>query len=153
MVYSKAKSFRCNTYKKHGGGGALADRPPLCASVPLWQSLICLGSRNTGHGTQVKGHAVRPIRPIAAKRLWCNNSQRHGNSSRSGETTPLPPVSNTSERTSGTVRRSSRSETPIRLGLQVVPGSSVLKLDRSRVARVPIREGWVKTTASAKGAG
>src|SRR5712664_1603515 len=57
------------------------------------------------------------------------------------------------ERTSGTVRQCSRSETPIRLGLQVVPGSSVLKLDRSRVARVPIREGWVKTTASAKGAG
>ena len=34
-----------------------------------------------------------PIRPIAAKRLWCNNPQRHEKSSRSGETTPLPPVS------------------------------------------------------------
>jgi hypothetical protein len=73
--------------------------------------------------------------PIAAKRLWCNNSQRHENSLLSGETTPLPPVSNTRERTSGTVRQCSRSETPIRSGLQVVPGSSVLKLDRSRVAR------------------
>ncbi len=31
--------------------------------------------------------------PIAAKRLWCNNPQRRENSSRSGETTPLAPVS------------------------------------------------------------
>src|SRR5229473_2818343 len=120
MVYSKAKSFRCNTYKKHGGGGALADRPPLCASVPLWQSLICLGSRNTGHGTQVTGHAVRPIRPIAAKRLWCNNSQRHGNSSRSGETTPLPPVSKT--------RRADIGDSSI-----LVPFASRAWIQRSRV--------------------
>src|SRR5712664_2047209 len=139
MVYSKAKSFRCNTYKKHGGGGALADRPPLCASVPLWQSLHLPRvtehrSRDTSHQSRITRH---PSRPIAAKRLWCNNSQRRENSSRSGETTPLPPVSNTRERTSGTVRQCSRSETPIRSGLQVVPGSIVLKLDRSRVARSP----------------
>src|SRR5712664_2286446 len=134
--------------KTRGEGPLLTGRHSVPLAIPH-----LLGSRNTCHGTQVTGHAVRPIRPIADKRLWCNNSQRHGNSSRSGETTPLPPVSNTSERTSGTVRQCSRSETPIRLGLQVVPGSSVLKLDRSRVARVPIREGWVKTTASAKGAG
>jgi hypothetical protein len=41
-------------------------------------------------------------RPIAAKRLWCHNPQWHKFSSRSGETTPLSPVSKTSERTSGT---------------------------------------------------
>jgi hypothetical protein len=35
----------------------------------------------------------RSSRPIAAKRLWCNNRQRHKISLRYGETTPLPPVS------------------------------------------------------------
>ena len=59
-----------------------------------------------------------PIRPIAAERLWCNNSQRHGNSSRSEETTRLPSVSKTSERTSGTARRRSRF-TPMQSGLPV----------------------------------
>jgi hypothetical protein len=49
------------------------------------------------------------------------------------ETTPLYPVSNKSERTSvtATVRR--------RTGLQVVPGSTVLTVDRSRVARTSIQ--------------
>ncbi len=32
-------------------------------------------------------------RPIAAKLLWCHNPQRHAISLRSGETTPVPPVS------------------------------------------------------------
>jgi hypothetical protein len=82
--------------------------------------------------------------PIAAKRHWCNNPQRRENSSPSGETTPLPPVSKDSERTSGTVRHRSRSQTSIRSGLQVVPRFSVLTLDRSRVAR---------STASGKDAG
>jgi len=49
------------------------------------------------------------------------------------ETTPLYPVSNRSERTSvtATARR--------RPGLQVVPGSTVLTVDRSRVARTSIQ--------------
>src|SRR6266478_2474486 len=50
-----------------------------------------------------------PVRPIAANRPWCHNWQRRENSSPSGETTPLPPVSKNRERTSGTVRRRSRS--------------------------------------------
>ncbi len=62
---------------------------------------------------------VCPIHPIAAQTLWCHNSQRRKISLPSGETTPLSPVSKTSERTSGTAR--SRSPT------QVVPGSSVLR--------------------------
>src|SRR6266576_2988470 len=37
----------------------------------------------------------RSSRPIAAERPWCHNWQRHENSSRSGETSPLPPVSKT----------------------------------------------------------
>src|SRR6202049_1749406 len=45
-----------------------------------------------------------PARPIAAERPWCNNERRRENSSPSGETTPLPPVSNYTERTSGTGR-------------------------------------------------
>jgi hypothetical protein len=51
----------------------------------------------------------------------------------SRETTPLSPVSNRSERTSvtATVRR--------RTGLQVVPGFTVLTVDRSRVARTSIQ--------------
>jgi hypothetical protein len=59
-----------------------------------------------------------PPGPIAAERPWCNNERRHENSSRSGETTPLPPVSKMIERTSGTAR----SWFP----LQVVPGYNVL---------------------------
>src|SRR6266481_3572818 len=50
-----------------------------------------------------------PVRPIAANRPWCHNWQRRENSSPSGETTPLPPVSKNRARTSGTVRRRSRS--------------------------------------------
>jgi hypothetical protein len=68
------------------------------------------------------------FRPIAAERPWCNNERRRENSSPSGETTPLSPVSNNIERTSGTAR----SWSP----LQVVPGSIVLKLDRT--ARWPV---------------
>jgi len=63
----------------------------------------------------------RSSRPIAAERPWCHNERRHENSSSSGETTPLPPVSNYAERTSGTARPW--------FPLQVVPGSIVLKLD------------------------
>jgi hypothetical protein len=37
----------------------------------------------------------RSASPIAAHRLWCHNPQRHEFSLRSGETTPLPPVSKT----------------------------------------------------------
>ena len=42
-----------------------------------------------------------PSSPIAGKRPWCNNEPRREKSSRSGETTPLSPVSKDSERTSG----------------------------------------------------
>ena len=59
----------------------------------------------TSHESPVTSLAIRPI---AANVLWCNNPDRHKESLRSGETTPLPPVSNNTERTSGTVRRRSR---------------------------------------------
>src|SRR5882724_592112 len=74
-----------------------------------------------------------PARPIAADNPWCNNALRRKRSSPSRETTTLYPVSNRSERTSvtATARR--------RPGLQVVPGSTVLTVDRSRVARIGIQ--------------
>jgi len=74
-----------------------------------------------------------PARPIAADNPWCNNALRRKRSSPSRETTPPYPVSNRSERTSvtATARR--------RTGLQVVPGSIVLTVDRSRVARIGIQ--------------
>src|SRR5260370_13766938 len=64
-------------------------------SVPLClcgNPFICLGSRNTSHQSRITSHTIGPI---AAKRSWCNNWQRHEISLPSGETTPLPPVSKT----------------------------------------------------------
>src|SRR6266581_233691 len=71
-------------------------------------------TKNTGGGVTsfkpklLSVRHVPPVRPIAAERLWCHNSQRHEISSASEETTPLLPVSKDSERTSGTVRQRSR---------------------------------------------
>src|SRR6267378_3097367 len=66
----------------------------------------------TGLPRPCRGHespaSSLAIRTIAADGLWCNNPERHKESLRSGETTPLPLVSNNTERTSGTVRRRSR---------------------------------------------
>jgi hypothetical protein len=113
-VHKKLNSFvfkRFHTlYEKHPGVGVLPTFQP--SNLQTCQS--------------------SPIRPIAADAPWCNNGQRRENSSPTGETTPLLPVSNDSERTSGTDHR---SWSP----LQVVPGSSVLYLDRSRVARISIQ--------------
>ena len=140
MVYSKAKSFRCNTYKKHRGGGALADRPPLCASVPLWQSLHL--PRVTEHGSRATPSALSvPLQPNAfgaTIRKGTGILHHPGKQLRSPRCLRI---------------ESGHREVFTTSRLQVVPGSIVLKLDRSRVARVPIREGWVKTTASAKDAG
>src|SRR5213080_4805575 len=112
MVYRKAKFFRICIYTKHGGGALL---PPLCVSVSLWQT-------GAFHWPAIRSlrrsPCGDPVCPIAAQSLWCNNPQRHRISSRSEETTPLPSVSKTNERTSGTVRRRSRF-TPIQSGLQV----------------------------------
>jgi hypothetical protein len=77
----------------------------------------------------------RIARPIAAKRLWCNNPQRREISSPSGETTPLPPVSKT--------RRADIGNSSIlvpfasRAWGQRSNAKGVLTLDRSRVARSP----------------
>ncbi len=62
-------------------------------------SLDATLTKNTGGGVTsfkpklLSVRHVPPVRPIAAERLWCHNPQRRGNSLRSGETTPLPPVS------------------------------------------------------------
>src|SRR5882762_8546550 len=102
------------TYKKHGGPPTF-QRAEVPTSDPILSPYIT---------TPLPHYFVSlPIRPIAAKRPWCHNWQSRENPSGSGETTPLLPVSKDSERTSGTVRSWSPS--------QVVPGSSVLTLDRS----------------------
>jgi hypothetical protein len=54
------------------------------------------------HQSPVTNHQS-PCRPIAPNLPWCNNWHRCENSSPTGETTPLPPVSKDSKRTSGTV--------------------------------------------------
>ena len=74
-----------------------------------------------------------PVRPIAAGDPKCNNAIGERNLLQPGETTPLLPVSNRSERKSvtATARR--------RPGLQVVHGFIVLTVDLSRVARIGIQ--------------
>jgi hypothetical protein len=71
------------------------------------------------------------VRPIAGCGLWCHNPHWYETGRQPRETNPAQPVSKTRERTlfwmtakrtSGTARFGSR--------LQVVPGSSVLTLDR-----------------------
>jgi hypothetical protein len=57
------------------------------------------------------------------------------------------------ERISGTGQHRSRSQPPISSGSQVVPGSTVLSLDRSRVARVSHPRRMVRITAFRKDAG
>src|SRR2546427_3031112 len=118
------KQFR-TLWQKHPGGGS--EFPFLGRlDVGTFRCAFCIPNGVTGRS---------PIRPIAAKRLWCHNPQRYEISSRSGETTPLLPVSKNSERTSGTVHRRFRSKTPIRSGLRADrltialarrPGSTVL---------------------------
>ena len=110
-----------------------------CKTHPLsFQAVPHSLAKNRGGGTSqhfnIPTFRRSPIRPIAADRPWCNNERRRENSSRSGETTPLLPVSKNRERTSGAVRCWSP--------LQVVPGSSVLKSGPiSRVARFQQRAG------------
>jgi hypothetical protein len=71
---NNAKSFRCNTYKKHGGRGGRF----FSSTFRRWDVQTF--------------RRVFPS-PIAAQSLWCHNLQRRENSLRSGETTPPCPVS------------------------------------------------------------
>src|SRR5258708_105032 len=105
--------------------GGAAHHPPVLPP-PISKSTRSLSDRSLRTGRDVSLHSFlstfncrlptsyappthSPIRPIAAERPWCHNWHWHAKSSRSGETTPLAPVSKTRERTSGTVRRRSRS--------------------------------------------
>src|SRR2546427_7113366 len=121
LFSSNSELFGKNT---RGGG---SESPFLGRlDVGTFRCAFCIPNGVTGRS---------PIRPIAAKRLWCHNPQRYEIFSRSGETTPLLPVSKNSKRTSGTVHRRFRSKTPIRSGLRADrltialarrPGSTVL---------------------------
>ena len=148
-TYSMVKLLRCNAYKKQAGWGVLLSflvAPPyryvaptylLCLPLlrklpgvypefPFWKGGVlptfkcafCIPNGVAGRST-FKRSSV----PLQRKALGATIGKGARNSSRSGETTPLPPVSKDSERTSGTARSWSPS--------QVVPGSSVLTLDRS----------------------
>jgi len=78
---SLAHSFRCD-------GGVCSGVPPQASSASMCQ-------RQTYPQSLPHYFVSLPIRPIAAKRPWCHNWQSRANSSRSGETTPLSPVSKT----------------------------------------------------------
>ncbi len=118
------------TLTKNTGGGALTDRPPLCASVPLWQSLHL--PRVTEHESPVTNHQS-PHRSHCSQTLLVPNAlgATIGKGTRflylPGKQLRSPRCLRLGERTLGTARSG--------FPLQVVPGSSVLKLDRSRVAR------------------
>ncbi len=151
-TYSMVKLLRCNAYKKQAGWGMLLSflvAPPyryvaptylLCLPLlrklpgvypefPFWKGGVlptfkcafCIPNGVAGRST-FKPSNDPPV-PLQRKALGATIGKGARNSSRSGETTPLPPVSKDSERTSGTARSWSPS--------QVVPGSSVLTLDRS----------------------
>ena len=78
---SLTHSFRCD-------GG-------VCSGVPPQPSSASTCQRQTYPQPLPHYFVNLPIRPIAAKRPWCHNWQSRANSSRSGETTPLSPVSKT----------------------------------------------------------
>ena len=136
-----------NSLAKTPGGGGSESSFLRRLDVGTFRCSFCIPNGVTGRS---------PIRPIAAKRLWCHNPQRYEISSRSGETTPLLPVSKNSERTSGTpstfpiedpdsvgvASRSSYDRTCKKAWVHRSNAKGVLTLDRSRVARVSIREGW-----------
>src|SRR5882757_4948106 len=78
---SLAHSFRCD-------GG-------VCPGVSPQPSSASTCQRQTYPQSLPHYFVNLPIRPIAAKRPWCHNWQSRANSSGSGETTPLSPVSKT----------------------------------------------------------
>src|SRR5260370_33901250 len=90
---------------------------------------ICLGSRNTGHGTRVTSHEspVTPSVPLRPNALGATIGKGTRFLYLPGKQLRSPRCLRLGERTLVIARSW--------LPLQVVPGSIVLKLDRSRVAR------------------
>jgi hypothetical protein len=82
----KINSFIFNSFR------TLSQKPPGVGGTPNTH-IEAPPRLRSGDPDPVGTFQRSPIRPIAAKRLWCNNPQRYENSLRSGETTPLPPVS------------------------------------------------------------
>ena len=113
-------SFVCHSYENCPG--VYPEFPFWKGGVlPTFKCAFCIPNGVAGRST-FKPSNDPPV-PLQRKALGATIGKGARNSSRSGETTPLPPVSKDSERTSGTARSWSPS--------QVVPGSSVLTLDRS----------------------
>jgi hypothetical protein len=68
-----------------------------------------------------------PLVPLRLTRFGATIREGNRISLRSGETTPLSPVSKDTRAAIGNCSNRSRSQTPIRSELQVVPRSSVLR--------------------------
>ena len=118
-------SFVCRSYATFASRTLLRDEN--------WR--VCTQNSHSGRGCTPNIQTFnlqtfkRSSRPIAAKRLWCNNPQRRENSSRSGETSPLPSVSKTTRADIG----SCSPTLPIasRAWVQRSNAKSVITLDRS----------------------
>src|ERR1700674_5008200 len=63
----------------------------LYPKLPFWKRVY--SQRSNVQPSNFQTILSSSSRPIAAERPWCHNWQRHENSSRSGETTLLSPVS------------------------------------------------------------
>ena len=119
-TYRIAKSFRFNTCEKQGVG-------------VLWLTNCQIRAAPKVCRLRILPVTCRPSVPLQPATLGATMPSGARILRQPGETTPLYPVSNRSERTSvtATARR--------RPGLQVVPGSTVLTVDPSRVARSGIQ--------------
>ena len=125
-----------------------AQKPQFPVVDPLWiQALTKCSSRNPFPLLTIHFHGgVYPLpprrsdvgrsnvptfpSPIAVGGHWCHNPQRHQISSPSGETSPLPPVSKDTRAEIGNRSTPLPVTIPDSIGVQVVPRSSVLRLDR-----------------------
>ena len=120
--------------------------PSFRHSTVQWRLSISLWS---GHRS---GTTQPATGPIAARRPWCNNWQRTRNLHDPGKqlrsSRCLKILSGHREPFDGVP-----GYTPARSGSQVVPGSTVLTLGRSRVARVTHSCRMVSALASGKDAG
>jgi hypothetical protein len=139
-----AKPFRCNTYKKPVGGGAMVlpariSIPVRCHDLsPLFATLTKIAGcvpkvpiLEGGVLPTFKRSTFKPsndpLVPLQPKAFGATIPKGTRILHHPGKQLRSPRCLRIRERTSGTVHQRSRS--------QVVPGSTVLTLDRSKVAR------------------
>ncbi len=134
-TYAPPKPFRCNTYKKHGGGGAMV--PPGRTSIPVrcreLSPLFATLTKTAGCVSKIpilEGRVLPtfkrstfkpsndPLVPLQPNSLGATMSNGARILHHPGKHLRSPRCLRLRERTSGAVHRRSRS--------QVVPGSGVL---------------------------